>query len=110
MSTRFLPSENYSLYCHLPTTFSFHTTDNKDVLISLEALLRFITAESPIPPMGLSQPIEIDYLPNNPRFTLPMAKACFSRLLLPTVYDRKEDFFSAFIKALKFGSSGYGEL
>ena len=89
--------------------FSFHAVDNKDdVLISLEALLRFITAESSIPPMGLSQPIEIDYLPNNPKFTLPMAKACFSRLLLPTVYDRKEDFFAAFIKALKFGSSGYG--
>jgi len=76
----------------------------------LETLLRFVTAESSIPPMGLSMPIEIDYLPNNPEFTLPTAKTCFSKLFLPVVHDTKEAFFSAFIKALEFGSAGYGVL
>ena len=73
----------------------------------LTHLLRFITGESDIPPMGLNYPIEILYLPPSPTASLPCAQCCFSKLYLPVIYNTKDAFIQAMLKALQFGG-GFG--
>ena len=75
--------------------------------VSLPSLLKYVTGLSSIPPTGLKQPIELLYLPDNEKAIFPKSQACFAKLMLPTLYHGKQEFFSAFIKALEFGG-GYG--
>lgn len=80
------------------------------MLISLKALLKFITAESSIPLMDLSQPIEIEYLPNNPKLCSPWPKPLLFKAASSDCVCQEEDYFPVFIEAFNFGNSGYGVL
>ena len=77
--------------------------------MSLSSLLRFITGVSVIPPMGLSNPIEIGYYSNTAKNTLPGAAVCSNKVFLPVCHMTEQDFFLAFKKALEFGS-GFGRI
>lgn len=77
--------------------------------VSLNSLLRFMTGVSTVPPMGLPHSIDIVYRPDSSTEMFPKAHACFCQILLPVIHKNREDFFSAFIKALEFGS-GYGNV
>ena len=88
-------------------------TDLEDVLdenVGLSSLLHYITGESSIPPMGLKNPIEVDYHPATETAILLGAQACYSKVILPVVHKRREEFFSACIKSLKLGGRSYGNM
>lgn len=75
--------------------------------VSLPGLLKFITGLSVVPPMGMNNPITIQYQLNDKTAFLPRAQACFSYLILPVCHENRDDFFDAMIKGLEFGG-GYG--
>lgn len=70
---------------------------------SLSLLFRFITRLSNIPPMGLQQPVHLQYHDRE----FPYFAACTNTVVLPTCHERRDAFFSAFKKAFDFGG-GFG--
>ena len=76
-------------------------------MVSVEDLLKCCSGLAVIPPMGLSNDIQLDYLPSDDKYVLPQVRVCFLKLLLPTVHKSKEAFFRAFATALEYGG-GYG--
>ena len=58
---------------------------------TLEGVLSFATGLKRIPPMGLKECIEIEFLRRSP---LPKAEACFCIVKLPTVHTSRNVFFS----------------
>ena len=72
--------------------------------VSLKMLLRFITGQERVPPMGLQKQIVIRYLPDDQKYRYPTADRCFSIINLPVVHGDKADFFST----LDNGKEGSG--
>lgn len=88
---------------------SFLLAGKATLRVSPSTVLKFITGLSTVPPFGLRYPIQISYQPYSSTDIFPKAQACFSKLMLPVVHKTKEEFFSAFRKALEYGG-GYGNV
>ena len=53
----------------------------------------FTTLLFSIPPTGLKNPIEVDYHPATETATFLGAQAYYSKVILPVVHERREEFF-----------------
>lgn len=63
-------------------------------------MLRFITGQERVPPMGLQKHIIIHYLPLDDKYRYPTADCCFSSINLPVIHQDKDCFFAAVDEAV----------
>ena len=77
---------------------------------TLQGVLSFCTGHSTLPPMGVPQPIEVEYLPSSEGHSLPMAAACFSLIRLPTVHEEQKVFEEMMDKGILYSVGYYGQI
>ncbi len=103
----YIESRLLLFFVHYNHSIFSHIYIDQSLPVSLSSLLKFITGTSSIPPMGLSNPIQLSYYSKSSGKRLPGSAACVNKLFLPTLHSEKEDFFSDLVKGIEFGG-GFG--
>ena len=86
---------NYCKFCRISTA---------------KEILSFWTGLDSIPPLGLSEPLHVEYQPMETRFCLPIANACFNKLKLPTIHTDKHIFNLKIDQGISLSLSHFGLL
>ena len=60
--------------------------------LTLKEIFSFWTGLESIPPLGISEPLRVEFLPSGRRFCLPQSNACFCKIKIPIKHTELESF------------------